>query len=112
MDVDGGNVTRLTHDFTNDTNPAVSPDGTKIAYSFWNGRDYDIYEMNMAGTVRKRLTWSPLDDDQAVYSFDGQKIFFTGHNSLEIRRMDADGKNNIAIMEGPGFRPAVWQALP
>ncbi len=94
MDVDGGNLTRLTHNSYYDDYPAWSPDGTQIA--FVSGRDgnSEIYVMNADGSDQHRLTNNSAWDILPAWSPDGSEILFQsdrGRNYWGIFIMNADG---------------------
>lgn len=58
MNLDGSQVKKLTTGSGNQylTSPKFSPDGSKIAYSFNNGTQTDIYIMNLDGTNPVNIT--------------------------------------------------------
>ena len=62
MDVDGGNVTRLTDDPAPDSEPTWSPDGTRIAFVSRRGGNADVYVMTANGEGETPLTDSSADD--------------------------------------------------
>src|SRR6267143_2117956 len=68
MDPDGSNVQTLLDDPATDQSPAVSPDGSRIAFSSNRDGDFDIYVMNRDGTGLVHVTGGPsvldvADDD-------------------------------------------------
>ena len=105
MNADGSGQRRLTRNATTDTEPAWSPDGTKIAFTrrCWHSNDkYDtdreIYVMNADGSGQRNLTRTRLSDDESpAWSPDGTKIAFEsdrGGGALPesgIFVMNADG---------------------
>lgn len=95
IDIDGGNLTRLTDNSAYDDYPAWSPDGTKIA--FVSGRDgnEEIYVMNADGSNQRRLTENPAPDTFPAWSPDGKEILFQSDRNLgrAIYIMNADGSN-------------------
>ncbi len=96
-------LTRLTIDPGVDTQPAWSPDGSKIAFASNRSGNFDIYVMNADGTALTNLTNNPADDRDPVWSPDGSKIAFTtnrdGNN--EIYSMNADGANPTNLTFNP-----------
>ncbi len=66
--------------------PAWSPDGQKLAYSFFNGTDWDLWFIEVRTGRKIRLTDSPENDFYPVFSPDGSKIAFT--------RLDTEMKNS------------------
>src|SRR6266850_1750287 len=81
VNIDGTGLTRLTTDPANDTTPAWSPDGQKIAFASLrnpvpNAVNYEIYVMNADGSNQTRLTNSPEQDSDPKWSPDGTKIVF------------------------------------
>ena len=55
MDINGDNLTRLTHDAVRDTSPSWSPDGSKIVFSKINEDDRNVYIMNKDGSSVQKL---------------------------------------------------------
>jgi Tol biopolymer transport system component len=81
MNADGSNVTQLTHDTAGDTEPAWSPDGTKIAFASKFDGDYDIYVVNRDGTGRQNLTPGLGGDDLAPgWAPDSKRVAFQDWN--------------------------------
>ena len=81
------------------TTPAWSPDGQKIAFS--SGRDLndEIYVMNADGSAQTRLTDDWKADAAPTWSADGRKIAFTSNRDLnmEIYVIEADGSHVACV---------------
>ena len=104
MDLDGNNTSRLTKDPKSDRVPRWSADSKKIIWysresidvagsskNSWNSAE--IYEINLDGSNRKKLTQNHFRDQSPNYSPDGNKIVFTSKRT---------GKNEIFIMNADG----------
>ena len=105
MEADGSGQTNLTNNLANDSKPAWSPDGTKIA--FFSDRTGDVYVMNADGTGQTNLTNNGVSDTDPAWSPDGTQIAFTGGNSAGVFVMDADGSDQTPLPGAAfGFRPA------
>ncbi|WP_321472143.1 winged helix-turn-helix domain-containing protein [uncultured Paludibaculum sp.] len=62
----------------NENQPALSPDGTLVAFS-WNGEDqdnYDIYIKGLAAETPVRLTSQASEETSPVWSADGRRLAF------------------------------------
>ena len=89
MNADGTGATKLTTNYNAESNPAVSPDGSRIAYEFLRG----IWVMNADGTGQRMLTdGSTATDEDPAWSTDGTRIAFS-RSGADIWVMNADGSD-------------------
>ena len=109
MNSDGTGKTQLTTENSNG-NPAWSPDGTEIVYTYYEGGKASVLIMNSDGTEKTPLTTS-ADEECSLPSFnyDGSKIIYvkgpTWNTQLEmfptklneIWVMNPDGSNKHMI---------------
>ncbi|HUF53790.1 MAG TPA: hypothetical protein VMR52_08460 [Dehalococcoidia bacterium] len=74
---------------------AVSPDGTKVAYSSDELGNFDIWVANIDGTNPVRLTIDPAYDAWPIWSLDGQWLAFVSERDrdAEIFLMRPDGSD-------------------
>ncbi len=101
MNADGSSQGRLTDEGGDlsieggvefQTDPAWSPDGSKIAFASAREGSYDIYVMDADGTGTKRLTSSNANDQGPTWSPDGSRIAFArSSDGGHVWVMDADG---------------------
>lgn len=82
-----------------------SPDGRTLAYVAGrpNSKSFNIYSISVNGGEETQLTFAPGLDDGPDYSACGKTIYFNSYQSgtMQIWRMDADGKNPTQIIESP-----------
>ncbi len=101
---DGTNSQNITADYGDQANPAVSPDGTRIAYEYGSG----IWVMNSDGSARRELTdGSAWTDKDPAWSSDGTGIAFA--RAGDIWAMNADGSAQRNLTRTPNnqeFDPA------
>ncbi len=89
------------------TDPAISPDGAKIAYCALRDTVYfQIFVMNVDGSGQKRLTnFATGDACGPAWSHDGEKIAFHAFAKSNPRRepelwvMDADGSDQKRLTD-------------
>ena len=71
------------------TEPAFSPDGSRIAFTSTRDGNPEIYIMDADGTSAGRLTNSPGLDGDASFTADGQAVVFhslrTGHRQIFLQ---------------------------
>lgn len=98
---DGNIVSRITKGPSGAMNvePAVSADGSKIAFSSDRAGPPMIYVMNIDGTNVQRKTFVGQFNSSPSWSPDGQKIAFAGQTgeNFDVFVMNADGSNMIRL---------------
>lgn len=88
---------RLTFSDGRDLQPALSPDGTKMAYVSSINRVLEIAVLDFQSGKPQQLTFSPLlkRNLHPTWSPDGNRLAFSSDRDgdMDIYIMDADGKN-------------------
>ena len=80
MNSDGAAVRQLT--FTNNNfDPAVSPDGTKVAFASSRNNNTDVYVVNVDGTNLFRVTTNAAIDQRPNFSPDGTRLLFDSNRN-------------------------------
>ena len=115
MKSDTSDKTSLTLNPTvRDTDPAWSPDDSRIAFVSYRDGNAEIYVTKMDGSDPINLTNNPADDWDPTWSPDGSMIAFTSDRdgNPEIYVMNScDGKNLRRLTENETIddQPAWWQ---
>jgi Tol biopolymer transport system component len=101
MNTDGSNQQQLTDDPGGDSDPAFSPDGTKIVFTSTRGIvGQHVWIMDADGSNETQLTTTDGNRDSPSFSPDGTKIVYGAFN--EIRTMNPDGSGDVALVTGQG----------
>ncbi len=105
MDMQGNYVTRLTDNDVNDVSPRWSPDGSKIVYSAFDGKDWDIFIMDADGSNKRNLSNDDyLFSSSPCWSPDGTKILYTATDGTEQQQRDLEVQNIYIInIDGSGL---------
>ena len=69
-------LTKLTPDTSSASDPAFSPDGSRIAFVSQRDGNAEIYVMNADGTGSARITNDPQPDGRPAFAPDGQSLVF------------------------------------
>ena len=69
-------ITQLTRDFANEAMPAISPDGSLVAYASDRNGNWDIYIMQAAGGKSVQITADPAPEIHPSFSPDGKKLVY------------------------------------
>jgi TolB protein len=111
VNADGTGQTRLTRHPAEEFDPAWSPDGTKITFSRFTGRRYQIFVMDPDGSDASRLTRGEGSASDATWSPDGTRIAFTrckGTCDVYVMNADGTGERRLTHGEQPGEESPTW----
>src|SRR6476661_8790973 len=108
----GGDAVRLTSGAGSETDPAFSPDGTRIAFTGEYDGNVDVFVIPASGGVPKRLTWHPAADRVLGWTPDGKKIVFssarTAYSSFsEMFTVPVDGGVEEKLPLPTGYEASV-----
>jgi hypothetical protein len=105
MRPDGSARTELPWLLPGDRDPAVSPDGSRLAFSSARTGNREIYVADASSGDVRRLTASRrLDDRHPVWSPDGRRIAWQSGSPgrWDVYVMRADGTRKRLVAGGPG----------
>lgn len=112
MNIDGGNLKKLTRTAGIDVSPVFSPDGSQIAFVSDRGGSPQIYIMNTDGSGIRRVTFEGNYNTSPQWSPDGKWIAYSGRiggnnqifivslEDMKLRQLTDNGNN-----ESPTFSP-------
>jgi Tol biopolymer transport system component len=105
----GSGKIQLTHNDTDDIDPAYSPDGKKIVYAGEDRPegDLEIYTINARGGDKFQVTNNDTDNETPSYSPSGKKIAYTDLNRAgpDIYTIKVGGGGKILVADD-GFTPS------
>ena len=109
MNIDGGNLVRLTIDPARDYDPSWSPDGERITFVSNRERGIEqIYVMDSDGGNPMRLTNDSTHQEPA-WSPNGDKIAYVrNRGGRQVWIMDVDGGNQTQLTEVGKNRQPAW----
>jgi len=91
-------------------NPALSPDGRRVAVAAGAAGSRDIWILDIARNSSTRFTFNPANDDNPVWSPDGKNVVFSSNRKdesrLYIKPADGSGEERL-LTEQPGT-PTSW----
>jgi TolB protein len=98
MDADGSNLQQITNLGGANFAPFWHPDGERIIFSSnWHnpeGRNFDIFIINLDGTELKQVTYNEVFDGFPMFSPDAKHLVFASN-----RQSVTDGETNIFIAD-------------
>ncbi len=100
---DGTDPMRLTDSASDDTMPAWSPDGKRLAFISNRSGNRDVWVLNADGSKAENLTQTPADEWTPAWSPDGTEIAFASNR---------DGNWEIYIAKANGSQPKRFTKHP
>lgn len=98
MRADGSGERALTRGPEENTEPAWSPDGRRIAFTSYRDGNAELYVMDADGANPKRLTTERQTDNSPAWTPDGRIVFRSMRDRwANFYVMDADGSNLKAL---------------
>jgi Tol biopolymer transport system component len=104
-------LAKISTDTANATDPAFSPDGSRIAFASTRDGNAEIYVMNADGTNPTRLTTDPQTDGRPAFTPDGQAVVFhstrtAGKQQIWMVNVDGTGLTQLT-RDSVNFAPTV-----
>jgi Tol biopolymer transport system component len=106
----GGGKSKVTDTLmSGDAKPSYSPNGKRIAYSDYDGNDFEIYTINVGGGGKSQVTNNNTHDFWPAYSPDGTRIAYSGDYGIYTINVGGGGEtkvtNNVKDEEAPSYSP-------
>src|SRR6266478_3000397 len=106
-------LTKLTPDTTSSSDPAFSPDASRIAFVSLRDGNAEIYVMNADGTGATRVTNDPQPDGRPAFTPDGQALVFhsartAGKQQIWAVNVDGSGVTQLtrdSVNSSPTISP-------
>ena len=99
VNADGSGRRQLTDGQGDDSDPAWSPDGSKLAFASRRGGMRDIFFVNADGTGLRRITNDSFVETKPTWSPDGSELAFTsfrdGQHDIFVIYDDGTGRRQI-----------------
>jgi Tol biopolymer transport system component/tRNA A-37 threonylcarbamoyl transferase component Bud32 len=93
-------------------NPAVSPDGTRVAVAVGPAASRDIWMMDLGRGTNTRFTFDPASDDNPVWSPDSKNLVFASNRGgtfdLYVKPADGSGEERLLLKTGENKTPTSW----
>jgi Tol biopolymer transport system component len=106
----GTDPMRLTDGTSDDTMPAWSPDGRKLAFTSNRSGNRDVWVMDADGTNLQNITQSPADEWTPAWSPDGMDIAFASHRDgnweIHIAKPDGSQVRRLTNHPAPDYAPS------
>jgi Tol biopolymer transport system component len=121
MNLDGSELRQLTHDPFEATDPAWSPDGSKIVYvGFGNGLSRELFVVDVATGDSARVMSEPEDPQNPGWSPDASRILYWSWieiddplqvsvttTTLEVRSVEI-ATRRVTVLAGGGLKNMAW----
>jgi phospholipase C len=110
MNADGSGQVNLSNNSASDSQPAWSPDGTRVAFTSNRTGNSEVFVMRSSGTGQRNRTNNAASDSDPAWSSDGTTIAFTsnrtGNNEVFVMNADGSGQANLSNNSASDSQPA------
>ncbi len=115
FDRDGQRLAALGHPSDLwDISPQISPDGTRVALTKFEGANVDVWVHDLTRDVTQRITFDPAIDQLPIWSPDGKRIAFissrAGHYDLYVIGANGQGREELLYASSENKIPTSWSA--
>ncbi len=114
MDVDGGNIERVTYNSSVEKQPALSADGRKVAYRSKRPDNWEIFVADSRyGYRESNVSHDAAKDFHPSWDPTGRQLVFaaervgTNRDELYIMNIDSGGQTRLTYNSVPDYAP-VW----
>ena len=83
------------------TDPAWSPDGSRIAFASKRAGSFDLFTMGADGTGTRRLVATKADEAQPSWAPDGRRLVFSRGSPADLWIVGADGSGVRRLLQAP-----------
>ncbi|HLT44466.1 MAG TPA: LpqB family beta-propeller domain-containing protein [Luteimonas sp.] len=99
-------VQPLTSFVGRELEPAISPDGSRVAFLWDDGGAFDVYVKAIGSAEVLNLSSSPVDERHPLWTPDGRALLFarSGGDGISIMRVSALGGTAIRVFHDPEMR--------
>lgn len=103
VNLDGGNLKRLTNNRVIDVSPSWSPDASRIAFVSDRSGSPQVYVMNADGSDQRRLTFQGSYNTNPAWSPDGRWIVYETRleGQFDLWLIDPTGSTNVPLVSHP-----------
>jgi hypothetical protein len=114
LEVATGAVRRITHDRALDTNPAWSPDGSKVYFSSDRSGIFNIYEHRLEDSRLRQVTNVRTGALMPAVSEDGELLVYVGYTSkgYDLYALALDERRYLEPVAPPNDRPDPYPEPP
>jgi Tol biopolymer transport system component len=114
----GGDPVHLTNNSIDDQEPSWSATGRRIAFTRWDGQDWEIWTMRAGGTGQRQVTDDRGHEGAPYFSPGGGRIVMATYQAISTVR--TDGTDLRQLVSGlvsepeysPGGKRIVFAGLP
>jgi len=80
--------------------PVLSPDDGQVAVRAYENDNFDIFVHEVAGGLKRRITFDSVEDDRPGWTHDGERVTYssTFEGSIDVFTRSADGRGKVTAL--------------